>query len=171
MKLAEINGSNIFLVDGWWMADGKWQVAQFGILASDLKIYGARGQATSLAQFYMMVIPGLVMTRHIFQGLNRPLYCDECSDGDKDKLIHTWKPSIDWYWQGDGINGKPIRSKSPSNSVFSVIISTNNNHKESYPMVKGWIEHWNWVAEDDALREAPNDWVDRYDQKIFTRVG
>ena len=42
-------------------------------------------------------------------------------------------------------------------------------NKEEFPDIAGWLDHWNWVDEDTCLNEAPDDWVDRYDRKLWTR--
>jgi len=172
MEIEQINGELVYLVDGRWEQGSESSDAvKFGMRASDLKRYGLRGQGSAIAQFYKIVGDGLIVARHIFKGLNRPLYCDECEDGDQDKLIYTWKPSIDWFWHGDGPTGSPKRVKAPADKVFFVIISVNKNHKDAYPDVYGWIERWNWVREDEALPEAPTEWVERFDCKIYTRKG
>lgn len=143
---------------------------KFGMLGSELQKYGKRGQATSIAQFYKLVVPGLILSRHIFVGLKRPLFCDNSMEGDEEKLIYTRKPVSDYEWVG-GRTGKPIERSAPLSCVFAVIISPNIRHKETFPNIHGWIERWNWLEEDSGLPEAPIDWVDRYEKKIFTRRG
>ena len=53
--------------------------------------------------------------------------------------------------------------------MFGVIISPNVRHQKDFPQIVGWIERWNWIAEDPALQEAAIDWVDRYDDRLWTR--
>ncbi len=142
--------------------------AQFGMLAVDLQRYGARGQITAIAQFYELVVPGLILTRHVFRGLERPLFCDGSMQGDEDKLVYTRKPALDFEWTG-GPEGHPTRREVPAGKVFGVIISPNKKHREPFPEVAGWIHHWNWVDEDSGLAEAPIHWVDRYTEKLWTR--
>ena len=95
MEIIKVKDKHIYFVDGKWFDEEKNEVtdAKFGLLASDLKWYGQRGLSTAIAQFYEMVMPGLILTRHIFKGLNRGLYCDDNSDGDEEKLVYTRKPA------------------------------------------------------------------------------
>jgi hypothetical protein len=72
----------------------------FGLLKEDLQDHRARGQLTAMAQLFELVAPGLILTRHIFRGLQRPLYCDDDPQGDERKLIYTRCPSADYEWIG-----------------------------------------------------------------------
>jgi hypothetical protein len=121
-----------------------------------------------MAQLFELVAPGLILTRHIFRGLQRPLYCDDDPQGDERKLIYTRRPSADYEWIG-GPQGTTVRRPAPAGHVFVVIISPNLRHREQYANVDGWIERWNWVKEDNGLAEAPVQWVDRYRQKLWSR--
>lgn len=138
------------------------------MLGSELQKYGARRQATAIAQFYKLVIPGMILTRHIFKGLNRPLCCDDNMEGDEGKLVYTRKPTFDYEWVG-GKTGRPVERSVPLGRVFAVIVSPNERHKENFPGIECWIERWNWLEEDLGLPESPINWVDRYGQKIYTR--
>jgi hypothetical protein len=89
-------------------------------------------------------------------------------DGDKNKYVFSRKPSLDYVWEG-GARGDAVQKKAPDGSVFVVIISENDRHKDKFPEVDGWIDRWNWVREDEGLRDAPSGWVDRYKEKIWTR--
>ena len=118
----------------------------------------------------MLVANGLIVTRHIFQGLERPLCSDDCMDGDKYKYIHSRKPKRDYEYQDS--RGELIKEfEAPENKVLAVIISKNIKHTASFPMVYGWIERWSWVKEDKCLAEAPINWADRYNKKLYTRLG
>lgn len=142
-------------------------VGKFWIKTAALGEYCARGQATSVAQFYQLVMPGLILTKHIFSGLTRPLYCHAEMTGDASKYVFARKPAWDFVWVG-GRNGEAVQKTAPENSVFVVVISKNIKHLDKFPEVSGWIERWNWVEEDPGLDEAPVNWVDRYDAKIWT---
>lgn len=116
-----------------------------------------------------MLVGGLIHSvEHIFTGLNRPLFCDDSMDGDKDKLIYVSKPSYDYEWVG-GPQGGPGDLEAPDNSVFVVVISLNLNHQDKYPDIFGWVDSWTWVHEDPGLPSAPIDWVERYDKKIWSK--
>lgn len=49
-----------------------------------------------------------------------------------------------------------------------MIVSPNERHRDKVPQIDGWIDHWNWTQEDSVLSEAPINWIDRYDKKLFT---
>ena len=140
-------------------------MVQFGLLAADLKKHGQRGQGTVIVQLYNIVIPGLICARHIFEGLERRLYCDENKDGDLDKLVYSWRPS----WDYECINQQGVKRPPPDGKIFAVIVTPNIRHKDEYPEITGWINRWNWVDEDPALKEAPLNWVDRYNKREWTR--
>lgn len=163
------SGKYLFVADGWvCTASGKVEEGRFGLLTDSLKEYGARGQATAIAQFYGLVVPGLILTEHIFEGLDRPLYCDKDKKGDEDKLVHTRKPAWDYEWPS-GCDGSHVKVLAPADSVFVVVVSPNKNHKNGFPEIDGWIERWNWVTEDSGLPGAPIGWIDRYKKKLWTR--
>ncbi len=139
----------------------------YSLSTDTLKQYGNRFQFTQLIQCERIVIPGLILTKHIFQGLNRNLCCGDDMDGDSDKFVFCWKPAYDYRWLGDPSNDKVSKVLAPQNKVFSVIISKNS--KKEFPSVTGWIERWVWIDEDPELPEAPIGWVDRYSKKVWSR--
>ncbi|HEB85790.1 MAG TPA: hypothetical protein ENI68_02070 [Gammaproteobacteria bacterium] len=109
IEIRNYNGQKIYLVDGLEIKEnGELVEVKFGLLASDLKKYAQRGQASAIAQFYMLVVPGLILTRHIFRGLERPLYCDGDMDADGSKLVYSRAPTLDYEWAG-GAQGEPVR--------------------------------------------------------------
>jgi len=166
--LYEVNDKLIYLIDGWAFEDSEAKVVQYGLLKSDLGKYATRGQANAIAHFFTLVAPGLILTRHIFIGLERPLCSDNCMEGDKLKHIHSRKPKRDYEWQ-KGSACKVKEFDAPKDKVFVVIMSKNVKHNARFPMVYGWIERWSWVKKDKSLKEAPVNWADRYKEKIFTR--
>jgi len=161
------DGKAYFVVDGPSLDPIK-QVSRYALAVHDLGIYINRYQLTAVAQFYKLIFPGLILTRHIFHGFNRCLYCDDTREGDLNKYAFSWKPAYDYWWKGDS-SGIPVRELAPPNSVFVVLISKNEKHKDKFPSIDGWIDRWCWVAEDSALPEAPLSWIDRYNKKVFTR--
>ena len=166
----KVSGTVIYVTDGKYLTQGEREPndSQFGLPADTMKEYGRRRQATAIAQFYTLVNNGLIMAKHIFQGVERDLYSDDDIDADKQKLVYTWKPVSDYIWTG-GANGHPDRVKAPEDSIFAVLISPNHKHRDQYPMISGWIERWNWISEDAYLSEAPINWVDRYNNKLWSR--
>jgi hypothetical protein len=129
----------------------------------------ARGQNTSVAQLQSLLLPGLPLTRHVFEGLRRPLLCDGARDGDRKKLIYSRKPALDVIVEGSPAHGlRTIQRQPPDSRVFCVIVSPNDHHRDEFPDVDGWLDHWSWVKEDVGLPEAPQNWIDRYDRKVFT---
>jgi len=144
------------------------ETAKYAITMDVLRGLGTRGQFSAIAQLYGLVIPGLILSSHLFQGLNRYLYCDGAKEGDDDKFVFSRKPAYDYFWKG-GPNGAEEKRLAPSTQVFVVIVSNNVRHKGNFSDIAGWIEHWNWVDEDPVLQEAPIDWVDRYKRKIWSR--
>lgn len=170
MEYVKENGKHVYLADCKWVDPANQAVVdvKVGMLASDLQMYGRRGLATAIAQFYLLVGSGLILARHIFKGLDRKLFCDGNANADEEKLIYTRKPSTDYVWDG-GKHGGPIRKECPPGQVLAVIISPNTRHCADYPSVKGWIDRWNWIDEDRVLPEAPKNWLDRYDLKLWTR--
>jgi hypothetical protein len=143
-------------------------VAKFGLLKPELAKYASRGLFSGLGQFYGIVTPGLIMAKHLFVGLNRPLYCDGSMTGDGNKLIYSWIPTHDYEWRGGPSFGKLEQLPAPPNSVFVVIVSQNvNQHKEDFPNIYGWIERWNWVDSDAYIHSAPINWKTRYRDRIY----
>lgn len=168
MDIVNKNGKHICVVDGkLYEHPGRVVDAKFGLLTSDLQQIASRGLGAVIAQFYTLVGNGLILTKHIFQGLNRGLYCDGNPSGDKEKLVYTRKPSADYEWAG-GSNGAPVKRQVPLGRVFAVLISQNMRHKADFPEIAGWIERWNWIEEDQGLSGAPVGWVDRYDRKLWS---
>lgn len=164
-------GAVVYTADVKWYDErtGSLQDGKVGLLPKDLHLYGARGMGTAIAQFYKLVCPGLILTRHIFRGLNRDLCCDGDLESASNKLIYTRKPATDYVWAG-GAQGSPVAKAAPSGKVFGVIISPRHEkHADEFGEILGWIDHWSWIDEDSALSEAPIDWIDRYERKLWTR--
>ena len=143
-------------------------VGKLAMLCADLKNMACRGDLTLVAQFYELVIPGTILAKHVFRGLDRPLLADGDCDADKQKLVYTRKPAYDYLWSG-GRDGAPLQLDAPVARVFAVHVTPNVKHKDTYPEIAGWIDHWTWVEEDAGLPEATIGWVDRYEEKLWTR--
>jgi hypothetical protein len=145
------------------------KVGLLAVLIGDMRRVADRGEGTALVQFDRLVRPGMIMTRHVFQGLRRPLRTDGNSDSDQNIFVYARKPSYDYSW--NGIGKRVVQHMAPASKVFSVLVSPNIRHKEQFPEVSGWINTWTWIDEDPGLPEAPIGWVDRYEKKLWTRTG
>ena len=168
VEYKEFNGEIVFLVDAKFLKDKELVDVKFGLRTAELKRRAKFGLFSEIAQFYTLVNDGLILTKHAFCGLERPLYCHDSCDGDQEKLVYSRKPMIDYEWVG-GRDGRPVRKNAPKGHVFVVIVSPNRKHKELYPEVECWIEHWAWIEEDQGLSQAPVNWVDRFKSKLWTQ--
>lgn len=166
----EIGGKVLLVTDAKVLRDGKIVDGFAAIWPEDLKQRASRGQLTSIAQCYEIVLPGMILARHIFQGLRRDLYCDGVKTADQGKFAYTRKPKVD-FETARGKDGFPeaVERPCPPNKTFVVIASPNDRHRDKFPDIDIWIDHWNWAEESPTLNEAPVDWIDRYDRKIYTR--
>jgi hypothetical protein len=170
IRLCRIDGELVYLIAGLASENGQEQTVNYGLFQSDLAKYEERGQRTAIAHFFTLVANGLIIPRHIFRGLNRPLFDDDDMEADSNKLIHSRKPGRDYRWKDDAACEVEELSI-PACCVYAIIISKNlrETHKKRFPMVNGWIDRWNWVDEDKALAEAPINWAERFEEKIYTR--
>jgi len=169
----EINGNFLLVADAlikpFTEDNTKQSIGKYGIMTKDVKEYFDRGQGVQIAQLYKLVIPGLILSRHIFEGLNRNLYDDNKRDSDKKKLIYSRTSTFDVDIDNKTENITIRKRESPKGKVFVVIVSPNDRHRDKYPQIDGWIDRWNWVEQDPGLQEAPINWVDRYEKRLFTR--
>jgi hypothetical protein len=163
-RIVKENGQIVFLVKGRSLDDPNKEV-DYGILQSDLIKHLNRKNLTSIAQFESIVIPGLIKARHLFRGLKRFLFADGSKHADVRKFVHSWRPKHDYVWEASRIR----EVDAPPRTVFGVIVE--KNALPTFSSVYGWIEKWNWIRESFELDEAPFDWVNRYDEKIFTKKG
>lgn len=171
MKIPIITTQEIsyFVVDGLLLsAQQDGSSAKYAVTMDIVRGLAERKQFSAIAQLYGLVIPSLILSAHLFQGLNRYLYCDGVANGDDDKFVFSRKPAYDFFWEG-GRTGKEVKRLAPSGQAFVIVLSKNVKHFDKYPDVAGWIDHWNWVDEDQVLNEAPINWVDRYKNKIWSK--
>jgi hypothetical protein len=164
VRVLQENSKSLFLITG---VDHTGSEKQFSILKTELEKIHKRGSNVKLAQFLGIVVPGLVLVQHIFQGLKRPLCVGNDMEADKTKLAYSWRPEWDFWWQ-DRYKFDERRlefREAPDGKVFVVNVSPNRS-KQLYPTVDYWIERWYWVRRSDTLLKAPTDWERRYDRQL-----
>lgn len=179
VDLCQVNGKWLFAVDAPTFGKAALDLekpaaptatGKLGLLCSDMHQIMARGDSTLVAQFYELVVPGTILTKHVFLGLQRPLRTDGNSSADREMLVYTRKPAYDAVWVG-GRDGHVKRVDAPAGCVLTVIVRPNyGKHHAEFPEIDGWINHWAWVEEDEALSGASKQWVDRYIMKLWTRA-
>lgn len=148
INIKDYGGKLVYLVDAKvWDKKNGIEDGKFGLLVDTLKEYAQRGEITKITQFYKLVEPGLILARHIFEGLCRSLHCDGNQSGDEDKLVYTRKPAWDFVWIGDRFRGKPGRRDVAPGTVFAVLVTPNSSHQQELSDIDGWINHWNWIEE------------------------
>ena len=145
------------------------KIGTLSILCSQLQERALRGDTALVAQFFKLVIPGTILTRHIFRGLDRPCFAGGDMNADESKLIYVRKPAYDYIWIGKR-DGYVKQVAAPPGGVFGVYVTPNLKHREEFSGVDGWIDHWAWLDEDAGLSEASVGWVDRYAEKLWTRT-
>jgi hypothetical protein len=162
-QIAE-NGHLIYLIDG---NDQSGKTKVFGIAKDELERHHQRGSNVKLAQFLLLVAPGLILAEHIFRGLKRPLCDGEDMNADKAKLAFSWRPDFDYWWnERDKFDSRRLEFReAPDGKVF-VVIASPNSKKNSYPSVDYWIERWFWVRRSQTGPKAPVDWETRYEEML-----
>lgn len=147
------------------------ELAKFGITKPQISKLVDRGNTVRLTHLLKIIDPGLILAKHVFRGLRRPLWYGDDSDGERSKLVYSWKPTKDYDWQHarrfDGAAGV-IERPAPADQVF-VVITTPNQLRAEFPDVDYWIENtWTWAEEDKELAFAPTGWSNRYDEKVVS---
>jgi hypothetical protein len=166
--MRNIQGEGLYkdIVDAPSQTDPK-VIVKLGVRLDTFQRYLKRGQRSAIAQYYGIVQEGLMLARHLFRGLKRPLMHNGDMRADQRVLLYTWRSPIDYEWAGTPNYGRPQPiSPPPPNRVFVVLV------REEVPdenEVVGSIEHWNWVREDPGLPHAPINWEDRYGSKLWSR--
>ncbi len=102
------NDSRLAAADAWFpdaTAEKGRRIGRLAIRYTDIERLKSRGQNTIVAQLQSILLPGLMLSRHIFEGLRRPLLCDGERNGDAKKLIYSRKPAFDITIKGNHISG------------------------------------------------------------------
>lgn len=147
------------------------QTVKLGLREACLQQNLRLGLSTTIAQYYGIVQDGMMDTIHLFQGLNRPLMDGGDKEVDKSVLVYSWRPVADFVWTGSRFDGRVIPKVIPEGRVFVVLVRP-ESQPDAYTdegTVFGSIEKWNWVKEDSFVPNAPVDWKQRYDKKLWSR--
>ena len=171
LDMRDIGGTEVICVSAPFFDEESGEVRDgiLGIIKQDLAFRASHGQSAVVAQLYGLVADGISRTKHIFKGVKRPLLTDGNMDGDKAILVYARKPAFDCAWRGTQFDGLVERLDPPQGCVFVVYVTPNHRHKSQFDEIDGWINHWTWIDEDQALPEAPTDWVGRYLSRVWTR--
>jgi len=122
---------------------------------------------TAIAEFWGIVEPSLILARHAFRGLKRPLAHNGDMHADRRMVIYSWRPMWDFVWVGDAHHGH-LEKKSPPPKTVMVVIVREEQQLDPHG-VYGSIKRWNWVKEDLILPHAPIEWGQRYAKKLWSR--
>lgn len=168
LDLTEEGGEFIYLIDGLSPDQDENEVS-FGITKDQVSRLVERGNTVRLTQFLKIVVPGLIVARCVFRGLQRPLCYGDNLHGDSEKFVYSWKPMHDFDWPAsrrfDGESSVTERP-APPGMVFAVV-TTPNQMRGLFPSVDFWIENnWAWIEEARDLQFAPIDWQVRYKEKV-----
>ena len=153
------------VVDGRSPEDAKNGVL-LGIRNDSFQQYVKRGLASPIAQYYGIVQEDLMLARHLFRGLKRPLMHNGNMQADRNVLVYSWRSVVDYKWVGTPLDGHPERMNPPPGQVFVVIVREEQSKEND---ILGSIERWNWVREDPQLAHAPVDWQQRYGTHLWSR--
>lgn len=163
-------GGPVYAVDCQYpLNGGAVRVGKVAIMPHQLGQRSDRGQKTLIGQFFGIVWPGLILARHIFLGVERPLMANGNTAAGQDKLVYTWRPASDYVWKGSPGEGAPEKRQPPGDEVFMVLISPNTD-EDRFPDIDGWIEHWTWVVESPILPEAPIDHEARFTKRNWSQA-
>jgi hypothetical protein len=142
-------------------------IVRLGVRKATFGSYAERSLASAIGQYFGVVQEGMVMARHVFRGLKRPLLLGENMNADENVLVYSWRSEIDAEWAGSRGEGHPeLISPPPVGRVFVVLVREEQPNEHG---IIGSIERWNWIREDPALPHAPVDWEQRYGQKLWSR--
>jgi hypothetical protein len=164
LKLVEENSEKIYLFEG---IDHTGDTKLFGIPKQQIAKIFERGSNISMAQFQMIVVPGIVLVEKIFQGLKRPLCDGNDMNADRLKMAFCWRPAFDYWWnEADRFESSRIEFReAPDGKVFVVNV-TPNQDKVHYPSPDYWVERWYWVRRSPNDLKCPVDFESRYEKQL-----
>jgi hypothetical protein len=167
VAVVTVDEITLYCVKAPWVdrAGSEDRIGTLAITQKQLGAYATMGLTSGLAQFQRIVAPGIILARHIFRGLMRPMSVGGNMCADRDKLVYSWKPRFDYEWPGDRFKYPPVELEPPAGRVFVVLVTPNSS--DQFPMVDGWIERWNWVLGSDDLFAAPIKHSERYEEQLW----
>jgi hypothetical protein len=167
VTVVTVAGITLYCVEAPWVEaiGSKPAIRKLAVTQKQLGRYATMGTTTGLAQFREIVAPGLILAKHVFRGLKRPMAVGGNMYADRDKLVYSWKPVYDYEWPGNQFREPPCRLTPPAGRVFVVVVTPNSSNQ--FPEVAGWIERWNWVRESTDLPCAPIEHADRYEEQLW----
>jgi len=139
---------------------------RIGIRQERFQYFKDFGLRTAVAQYYGIVRPGLILARHVFRGLKRPLMLGGNMSADKNVLIYSWRPLWDYEWMGTPDQGYPTTKNPPLYRVFVTLVREKEPNSDG---ISGSIERWNWVIEDPEQPHAPIESAERYGECLWSR--
>jgi hypothetical protein len=147
-------------------------IIKLGVNQASFQQFIQRNLSFVIAQFYGIIQPGLLEAVHAFKGLNRPLMQADDMQADQHIIAYSWRPQFDYVWSRSRFNGDPIPRVPPKDTVFVVLAQILKQPEEyrDHGVIVGTIEHWSWIAEDPSLAEAPIEWQERYERKLWSRI-
>jgi len=152
--------------------EGK-NIAKFGVPLALLENLRNQRLPTALADFFGNIKNGngLILTEHVFSGLDRGMYHDGDPESDRRMLIYSRKPKFCWRFDTEpGRNrGNLVREDAPHGRVFVVLIQQLETIDDEG--VSGIIRRWNWIREAVGLPGAPIEYDDRYYKRLWSRTS
>lgn len=139
-------------------------MVKLGVTTNTFRLHAT---SSAIGQYYGIVQEGIILARHLFRGLNRPLLHEGDMNADQGVIVYTWRPLADYEWAGGRHSGRVERiDPPPPNRVFAVLVRLIESDHHG---VVGSVEHWNWIREDPGLPHAPVDWEQRYTKRLWSR--
>ena len=166
LELIKQPGGSVWVAEAPNWVDGGTPFL-IGIMPDAIRNVAKRGFRNALGQLYGVLGPGLIMTRHVFQGLKRDMLVRNDSQADVKKLALTWDAARDGVYVGDAHTGALQYHGARPERVFGVYVSANEMLGD-FPSVYGWAEHWTWIAADPTKVGAPIDYTTRYGEHLWT---
>ncbi|HEY4361907.1 MAG TPA: hypothetical protein VGN17_13095 [Bryobacteraceae bacterium] len=141
------------------------RVVKLGVRIETISLYTGREWFSKIAQLLCIVRHGLGDTKHVFQGLKRPLMHDSDALGDQKVFVYSWKPRNNAVWVGGRDNGELMEHAAPPGQVFTVLV-----REQDVLGVSGTIENWAWIFEDPSVPNAPMECKSRFDKSVWSRA-
>jgi hypothetical protein len=167
LQIIKQKGGGIWVVDAPDFLNNSGTPLAIGIRPGYIEAHINRGQRAILGQFYGIVDTGLILAKHVFQGFKRDMFVENDKKADERKLAATWSNGRDVKIVGGKTDLKLEFTPAPPKSTFAVYISP-NEMLEDFPNIYGWADHWAWLPAHGVLADAPIDYENRYDKKLWS---